>query len=78
LETGRASYLNDGKRDIIFTGNKVVPRIYHNKGNFEFPDISSSFEGPENMQWYSCNTYVDITNEGYSDMYMSKYLKTNY
>ncbi len=62
---------NDGRQDIIFTGNQVATRVYLNDGNFKFSDISSSFEGLDNGQWYSGITVVDINNDGWNDIYFT-------
>ena len=68
---GIADLNNDGMQDIIFTANQVAPRIYLNEGNFRFSDISASFEGLDNGQWYSGVTFVDINNDGWKDVYFS-------
>ena len=62
---------NDGRQDIIFTGNQVPPRVYLNEGNFKFTDISTSFEELDNGQWYSGVTFVDINNDGWTDLYLT-------
>lgn len=62
---------NDGLQDIIFTANQVTPRAYINKGGFEFSDITSSFEGLDDGQWYSGVTFVDINNDGWKDIYFT-------
>jgi hypothetical protein len=62
---------NDGKQDIIFTGNQVAPRIYLNEGDFKFSDISSGFEDLDNGQWYSGITFTDINNDGWKDLYLT-------
>jgi len=62
---------NDDRQDIIFTGNQVAPKVYLNEGDFEFSDISSSFEGLDNGQWYSGVTFIDINNDGWTDIYLT-------
>lgn len=62
---------NDGYQDLIFTGNKVLTRIYLNKGNFEFQEITSSFEGLTNGQWISGVCIVDINADGLRDIYFT-------
>lgn len=62
---------NDGRQDIIFTGNQVACKVFLNEGNFKFSDISSSFEDLDNGQWYSGVTFVDINNDGWKDLYFT-------
>ncbi len=68
---GIADLNNDGMQDIIFTANQVVPRIYLNEGNFKFSDITASFKGLDNQQWYSGVTFVDINKDGWTDVYFT-------
>ena len=60
---------NDGLQDLIFTGNQVASRVYLNKGDFRFEDISASFIGLDNGDWYSGVTHVDINGDGWQDIY---------
>jgi hypothetical protein len=62
---------NDGRQDIIFTGNMVASKVYLNKGDFKFTDISTSFEGLDNGNWYSGVSVVDINNDGWKDIYFT-------
>jgi hypothetical protein len=62
---------NDGLPDLIFAGNQVSPRVYLNEGNFTFRDITASFEGISNGQWYSGVTLVDINSDRWLDIYLT-------
>ena len=62
---------NDGLQDIVFTGNKISSRIYLNKGNFTFTDITKNFAGLTNRQWLSGVCVVDINADGWNDLYFT-------
>src|SRR5438874_3282884 len=61
---------NDGLPDIYFAGNMVSSRLYLNKGNMRFQDITRS-EGVMTNRWATGVTMVDINNDGYLDIYVS-------
>ncbi|MDH3246214.1 MAG: VCBS repeat-containing protein, partial [Saprospiraceae bacterium] len=62
---------NDGLQDLVFAGNKVQSRIYLNKGDLEFEDISKNFEGLTRDRWISGVSVVDINGDGWVDLYFS-------
>src|SRR5881398_1113058 len=61
---------NDGLPDLFFTGNMVSSRLYLNKGNMRFEDITES-AGVKTNRWATGVTMVDVDNDGYLDIYVS-------
>ena len=63
---------NDGLEDVYFISNFGPNKLYKNTGNFEFKDITV-FSKTEDYKGFSTGvTMLDINNDGWLDIYVSK------
>ncbi|WP_162051912.1 VCBS repeat-containing protein [Pontibacter pamirensis] len=62
---------NDGLQDIYFSGNMVANRLYLNKGNMQFEDITvpAGVAGRPN-NWKTGVSMADVNGDGLLDMYL--------
>jgi enediyne biosynthesis protein E4 len=61
---------NDGLPDMYFAGNMVTSRLYLNKGQMKFEDITTR-AGVGTNRWATGVTMADVNSDGYLDIYVS-------
>ncbi|MBX3256305.1 MAG: VCBS repeat-containing protein [Chitinophagaceae bacterium] len=61
---------NDGLADIYFTSNMGKNRLYLNKGNMQFEDITASAGVGGTKGWSTGVSLVDINGDGLLDIYV--------
>lgn len=61
---------NDGLVDIYFTSNQGKNKLYLNKGNNKFEDISAKAGVEGQSDWKAGTVMADVNGDGYLDIYV--------
>lgn len=67
---GIGDFNNDGLPDIYFTGNMVANKLYINRGDFKFEDVTVKAGVGGEGRWGKGVSVIDINNDGLPDIYV--------
>ncbi|MCS4153308.1 hypothetical protein GGQ03_000565 [Salinibacter ruber] len=62
---------NDGRPDLFFASNMGKSRLYLNKGDFQFEEITNKAGIETKGKWANGVSMVDINHDGHLDIYVS-------
>ncbi|MDB5032722.1 VCBS repeat-containing protein [Mucilaginibacter sp.] len=66
-----ADFNNDGLPDLYFVSNQGSNKLYINKGNFKFEDVTDRAGVKGTGDWKTGVTIVDINGDGLKDIYVT-------
>jgi len=69
---GAGDFNNDGKIDLFFASNQGTNKLYLNKGNLQFTDVTAEAKIPDDGGWSTGVSVIDINNDGLLDIYICR------
>ncbi|WFO15573.1 VCBS repeat-containing protein [Cellulophaga baltica 4] len=61
---------NDGLIDLYFVSNMNENKLYINRGDFKFEDVTDTSKVGGHSEWNTGSTMVDINGDGFLDIYV--------
>jgi hypothetical protein len=69
---GAGDFNNDGLVDLFFSSNQGQNKLYLNKGNLQFREVTADAKIPQDGGWSTGVSVVDINNDGLLDIYVCR------
>ncbi|MES2332980.1 MAG: VCBS repeat-containing protein [Bacteroidota bacterium] len=69
---GAGDFNNDGLIDIFMSANQGDNKLYLNKGNLSFKEVTTEAKIPQDGAWSTGVSVVDINNDGLLDIYVCR------
>jgi hypothetical protein len=67
----------DGLPDLYFTASTTPNKLYINKGNLRFEDVTDKAAVGGEREWSNAASVIDINNDGYEDIYVCTTIKSD-
>ena len=64
---------NDGLADLYFSGNSVPNKLFINRGDWRFEDVTGTTKTEGRKDWRTGVKMADVNADGWLDIYVCKW-----